>query len=243
MCGRYVSTRSPLDLATTYRASLLDPGQELGPSWNIAPTDLVWGVLERAFDGDGGVQRNLRPLRWGLVPSWAKTMEGSARMINARMETVHEKPAYRAAFTRRRCLLPADGYFEWEPVPARGGAKAYKQPYLLSPEDGSGMSMAGLYELWRDPAHRDDPDGWVASCTIITTEATDAAGRVHPRMPLTVSAEHWDDWLDPQHQDVADLRALLEKPAAGHLSVQPVSTAVNSVRNNGPELVTPVTAP
>ena len=243
MCGRYVSARSPQDLATVYQAALPDPGQYLGPSWNVAPTDLVWGVLERAVEGDSGTERQLRPLRWGLVPSWAKDLSVGARMINARMETVHEKPAYRSAFTRRRCLLPADGFFEWDPVPAKDGAKAYKQPYLIKPEDGAGMSMAGLYELWRDPAQRNDSDAWVATCTIITTEATDAAGRVHPRMPLTVAAEHWQDWLNPAHQDVADLRALLEQPAAGHLAVQPVSTAVNSVRNNSPELIVPVPAP
>ena len=240
MCGRYVSTRNPQDLATTYQAALPDPDQYLAPSWNVAPTDHVWGVLERALKDGGGVERRLRPLRWGLVPSWAKDLSIGAQMINARMETVHEKPAYRTAFSKRRCLLPSDGFFEWDPVPAREGRKAYKQPYFISPEDpAAGMSMAGLFEFWRDPAHRDDPDAWVATCTIITTEATDAAGRVHPRMPLTVAREHWADWLNPEHQDVADLRALLEQPASGHLTARPVSTAVNSVRNDGPELLDP----
>lgn len=103
-------------------------------------------------------------------------------MINARVETVHEKPAYRRAFAKRRCLLPADGFYEWEPVPAAGSVKAYKQPYFIRPEDGDVMAMAGLYEFWRDPAVAadDDPAAWWATCTIITTEATDAAGRVHP---------------------------------------------------------------
>jgi putative SOS response-associated peptidase YedK len=172
------------------------------------------------------------------VPSWAKDLSIGSRMINARMETVHEKPAYRRAFAKRRCLLPSDGFYEWDPVPARDGRKAYKQPYFITPEDpAAGMAMAGLFEFWRDPASKDDPDSWVASCSIITTEATDAAGRVHPRMPLTVAPQHWEDWLNPEHQDVADLRALLEQPADGHLTARPVSTAVNSVRNNGPELL------
>lgn len=158
-----------------------------------------------------------------------------------RLSVVHEKPAFRAAFSRRRCLLPADGFYEWDPVAARGGAKAFKQPYFISPEgSAAGMAMAGLYEFWRYPARRDDPDAWVATGAVITTEATDAAGRVHPRMRLTVAPEHWQDWLDPEHQDVADLRALLEQPAAGRLAVRPVSTAVNSVRNNGPGLLDPV---
>ena len=241
MCGRYVSTRSPLDLATTFSAVLPDADVQLPPSWNVAPTDPVWAVLERAVEG-GAVERRLRPLKWGLVPSWAKDLSGAARMINARVETVHEKPAYRKAFAKRRCLLPADGFFEWDPVPAKDGAKAYKQPYFISPEDGTGMAMAGLYEWWRDPAQRDDPDAWVATCTIITTEATDAAGRVHPRMPLAVARDDWQEWLNPAHQDIADLRALLEQPAAGHLAVRPVSTAVNSVRNNDPSLLEPSAA-
>ena len=237
MCGRYVSTRSPLDLATAFQAVLPQADHEVAPSWNVAPTDDVWAVLERVLPDDGGAERQLRALRWGQVPSWAKDLGIGARMINARMETVHEKPAYRTAFAKRRCLLPADGFYEWDPVPARDGAKAYKQPYFITPHDGTGMAMAGLFEHWRDPTRKDDPDAWVTTCTIITTDATDAAGRVHPRMPLTVAAEHWEDWLNPEHDDVADLRALLEQPAAGHLTVRPVSTAVNSVRNNGPELL------
>ena len=243
MCGRYVSLRSPLDLATAFQAKLPDPEEWLEPSWNVAPTDGVWAVLERVLKDGGGVERQLRSLRWGLVPSWAKDLSGGARMINARVENVHEKPAFRKAFASRRCLLPADGFYEWDPVPARGGAKAYKQPYYISPEGGgttgttAGLAMAGLYEFWRDPAQHEDPRAWVTTCTIITTEATDAAGRVHPRMPLTVAPADWDDWLDPGHRDPADLRALLAPPAAGQLTARAVSTAVNSVRNNGPELL------
>ena len=238
MCGRYVSTRSPLDLATSFRAALPEAELLPEPSWNVAPTDLVWGVLERAQKRDREpAGRQLRPLRWGLVPSWAKDLSIGAKMINARLETVHEKPAFRKAFAARRCLLPADGFFEWDPVPARGGEKAYKQPYFISPEDGSAMAMAGLYEFWREPAAGDAPGAWVTTCTIITTEATDAAGRVHPRMPLAVAPAHWEDWLNPEHHEVDDLRALLEQPAAGRLTARAVSTAVNSVRNNGPSLL------
>jgi putative SOS response-associated peptidase YedK len=229
MCGRFVSARSPQDLATAYQANLPDPDLVLPPSWNVAPTDQVWGVLERAVKEDAPAPgRELRPLRWGLVPSWAKDLSIGSRVINARVETVHEKPAFRKAFTSRRCLLPADGYYEWVPVPASKTAKAHKQPYFLTPAGGGGMSMAGLYEWWR----------------IITTEATDAADRVHSRMPLTIAPEHVGDWLDPGHREVDGLRALLAVPADGEIDVRPVSLAVNNVRNDGPQLldVVPATA-
>ncbi|MFF3208437.1 SOS response-associated peptidase [Streptomyces sp. NPDC002962] len=248
MCGRYVSTRSPQELAPLFHVSDPPPEETLAPSWNVAPTDNVWAVLERAprasnsdsaSANDAGVRRELRPLRWGLVPSWAKDVKIGSRMINARVETVHEKPAYRRAFTRRRCLLPADGFYEWEQIKDPGTEKTRKQPYFIHPEDDQLMALAGLYEYWRDPAvkHDDDPNAWLLTCTIITTEATDAAGRVHPRMPLALTPDHYDTWLDPTHQDPHDLRALLGQPAGGHLDARPVSTMVNNVRNNNPHLV------
>jgi putative SOS response-associated peptidase YedK len=160
-------------------------------------------------------------------------------MINARMETVHEKPAYRRAFAKRRCLLPADGFYEWQAVPASGSRKAYKQPYYISPQDSGVMAMAGLYEFWRDPGVTDgeDPAAWWATCTVITTEATDDAGRIHPRMPLAIGPDDYAAWLDPGHEDPDELRALLTTPAGGRLDVREVSMAVNSVRNNGPHLL------
>lgn len=238
MCGRYASSRAPGDLADLFDAHL-DPARVLGPSWNVAPTDEVWAVLERAARDTGEVQRRLRPVRWGLVPSWAKDPTVGSRMINARVETVHEKPAYRRALAKRRCLLPADGFYEWVTVPATGPAKAYKQPYFIRPESGSVMAMAGLYEFWRDPSvtDEDDPAAWLTTATIITTEATDAAGRAHPRMPLALDPGDYGAWLDPSHQDTADIRALLHPPAGGRLAVTAVSTAVNSVRNDGPHLL------
>lgn len=245
MCGRYVSTRSPEDLTGLFGATPPAPDLVLPPSWNVAPTDPVWAVLERADRGSGLLERRLRPLRWGLVPSWSKTADGGARMINARVETVGEKPAYRRAFAKRRCLLPADGFYEWEAVPATATAKAYKQPYFISPQDGAVMAMAGLYEFWRDPsvADPDDPAAWWATCTVITTEATDAAGRVHPRMPLALAPAHYDAWLDPAQEDPASLRALLSTPADGLLEARAVTTAVNSVRNNGPHLLADAPVP
>ncbi|MER5449945.1 SOS response-associated peptidase [Streptomyces sp. NPDC002766] len=243
MCGRYVSARSPQELAPLFHVPDVPAKETLAPNWNVAPTDDVWAVLERAPRGqrssDAVVERELRPLRWGLVPSWAKDVRIGARMINARVETVHEKPAFRSAFGRRRCLLPADGFYEWQQTKDPGTGKVRKQPYFIHPEDDQVMALAGLYEYWRDPAVKDDDDpaAWLMTCTIITTEATDAAGRVHPRMPLALTPEHYDDWLDPTHQNADRLRDLLGRPADGHLDARPVSTAVNNVRNNGPQLL------
>ncbi|MFF5504766.1 SOS response-associated peptidase [Streptomyces roseolus] len=242
MCGRYASTRSPQELTRLFQVTDWQPEEALEPSWNVAPTDPVYAVLERAGrDGGGEVRRELRTLRWGLVPSWSKDPGSGARMINARVETVHEKPAYRRAFAKRRCLLPADGFYEWDPVKDEATGRTRKQPYFIHPADGGPMAMAGLYEYWRDPDFTadDDPAAWLITCTIITTEATDAAGRIHPRMPLALSPDHYDAWLDPHHQDTGDLRALLTQPAGGHLETRAVSPAVNSVRNNGPHLLGP----
>ncbi|MZD08926.1 SOS response-associated peptidase [Streptomyces sp. SID5785] len=242
MCGRYASTRAPQDLTGLFAVTDWRPEETLAPSWNVAPTDPVYAVLERPAREDGDeVRRELRVLRWGLVPSWSKDPKSGARMINARVETVHEKPAYRRAFSRRRCLLPADGFYEWDPVTDEKTGRTRKQPYFIHPGDDGIMALAGLYEFWRDPevTADDDPDAWLTTCTIITTEATDAAGRVHPRMPLALTPDHYDTWLDPHHQDTADLRALLTQPAGGHLDARAVSMAVNNVRNNGPELLDP----
>jgi putative SOS response-associated peptidase YedK len=241
MCGRYVSTRSPGDLVRHFRVAEWDPGEALEPSWNVAPADPVWAVLERASRTDraaGPVRRELTPLRWGLVPSWAKDTRIGARLINARMETVHEKPAFRRAFVRRRCLLPADGFYEWRQT-AAGGGRPRKQPYFIHPADGGVLALAGLYEYWRDPAVAgdDDPGAWLTTCTVITTDATDAAGRIHPRMPLALAPDHYDVWLDPAHQDPGELLGLLSEPAGGRLDVRPVSPAVNDVHHNGPRLL------
>ncbi|MER7515619.1 SOS response-associated peptidase [Streptomyces sp. NPDC126499] len=241
MCGRYASTRGPEDLTRLFGVTDWRPEETVAPSWNVAPTDEVYAVLERAArdDRDDEVRRELRALRWGLVPSWAKDPKIGSRLINARVETVHEKPAYRRAFARRRCLLPADGFYEWDPVKDEATGRTRKQPYFIHPSDGQVMAMAGLYEYWRDPdvTNDDDPAAWLVTCTILTTQATDAAGRVHPRMPLALPADHYDAWLDPRHQDTDDLRALLVQPGNGRLDARPVSPAVNDVRNNGPHLL------
>ncbi|OMI35221.1 SOS response-associated peptidase [Streptomyces sparsogenes] len=246
MCGRYVSTRSPQDLTRLFHVTDWRPAETLAPSWNVAPTDEVYAVLQRAprHGGDTSVRRELRALRWGMVPSWAKDPKIGSRMINARVETVHEKPAYRRAFARHRCLLPADGFYEWQPVENEKTGRTRKQPYFIHPADGRVMALAGLYAYWRNQEieNDDDPAAWLMTCTIITTEATDAAGRIHPRMPLALTPDHYDAWLDPRREDADGLRALLTRPADGHLDARPVSVAVNNTRNNGPQLLDEVTS-
>ncbi|GAA4807310.1 SOS response-associated peptidase [Nocardioides caeni] len=248
MCGRYASSRSPEDLAEEFE--VLDPRLErvIPPSWNVAPTDPVYAVLDRVPRNDAGERegdpvRQLREVRWGLVPSWAKDAGIGSRMINARLETVAEKPAFRKAFASRRCIVPADGYFEWyetEQLTAKG--KPRKQPFFIRPADGSVLAMAGLYEIWRDRSLPEDaPDAFRWTCTVITTAATDDLGRIHDRMPLLVDRAARDEWLDPRHA-VTDLQSLLTPAQQGDLTAFPVSTAVGNVANDGPELVEPLPA-
>ncbi|MFF9477503.1 SOS response-associated peptidase [Streptomyces sp. NPDC014733] len=271
MCGRYAASRGPEELTATFGIGHLVPEETLAPDYNIAPTVPVQAVLERPLKGaaaqafpPGAPVRQLRTLTWGLVPSWSNSPDGAARMINARAETVHEKPSFRQAFAARRCLLPGDGYYEWVTAPEereleeRGVKKRpRKQPYFVTPADGSVMAMAGLYEFWRDatlPA--DHPRAWWVTCAVITTEAEttplagadDGAGPqsladIHPRMPLVMTPDRWDAWLDPSHTDPDGLRTLLAPPPAGLMRAYPTPTAVSNVRNNGPELLTELDGP
>jgi putative SOS response-associated peptidase YedK len=263
MCGRYASARSRIELLEEFNVQRDRTAEPLPPDYNVAPTKPVYAVLARAprdeepdaaapaaaephgraASADGGrggkpgePVRELRVVRWGLVPSWAKDISIGSKMINARAETVSEKPAFRSAFSRRRCLLPADGYYEWQPPPA--GSRGPKQPYFICRPDRGPLAFAGLYELWRDRAvAKDDPAAWLWTATIITTSAPDELGEIHDRMPMVIDSSRWADWLDPGNADAADLRALLTPAQASGLISYPVSLAVNSVRNNGPELI------
>lgn len=246
MCGRYASSRRPEDLVDEFDIVEARIQDALAPDYNVAPTKEVYAVVERAPKDPTGSsespeppQRQLRVLTWGLVPSWAKDPGIGNKMINARMETVAEKPAYKRAFAKRRCLLPADGYFEWYPTEELTAAgKPRKQPFFIRPKDHGVLAMAGLYEIWRDPTKADDdPDRFRWTCTVITTDAEDAVGHIHDRMPLMVERERWSDWLDPR---VAGDLDLLVPAAPGRLEAYPVSTLVSNVRNNGPELLEPL---
>jgi putative SOS response-associated peptidase YedK len=183
--------------------------------------------------------RELRVVRWGLVPFWAKDISIGSRLINARAETVASKPAFRRAFARHRCLLPADGFYEWE---KSGDPKSpRKQPYYIRREDGGVLAFAGLYELWRDKDRPDDdPDSWLWTATIITTRAEDEVGRIHDRMPMVIEPARWADWLDPAASSTEALHGLMTPAASVHLTTYPVSTEVNSVRHNGPGLIEPM---
>ena len=234
MCGRYAASADQDQLVEEFEIDqVLAPPQ--APSWNIAPTDDVPAVVARLPGDDGTPVRKLVTLRWGLVPSWAKNSRGGARLINARFETVAEKPSFRKAFANRRCLLPADGYFEWY----AGGAR--KQPYFIHRADGGLLVMAGIYEFWRDPNRpQGDPQAWVSTCSIITTTATEALGHIHDRMPMIIGQEAWGDWLDPRLTDPHTALALAQVTDADHLTAHRVGAAVGNVRNNGPELVQPL---
>jgi putative SOS response-associated peptidase YedK len=183
--------------------------------------------------------RELRVVRWGLVPFWAKDISIGSRLINARAETVASKPAFRRAFARHRCLLPADGFYEWEK--SGDPKKPTKQPYYIRREDGGVLAFAGLYELWRDKDRPDDdPDSWLWTATIITTRAEDEVGRIHDRMPMVIEPARWADWLDPAATSAEALHGLMTPAASVHLTTYPVSTEVNSVRHNGPGLIEPM---
>ncbi len=236
MCGRYAASRDPDDHVEEFEV-VDKPEQALPPSWNVAPTQDVYAVLERPPRGEpeAPVRRALRAVRWGLVPSWAKSPAIGSRMINARMETVSEKPAFRRAFAARRCLLPADGYFEWY-----GEVKGRKQPFFIRPADGGVLAMAGLYELWRNPVAPEGEDPWLWSATVLTTRATDDLGRIHDRMPLLVERQRYAEWLDPSSSDPDSLAGLLVPAAPGLLRAYPVSTEVNNVKNDEPHLVEPI---
>ena len=237
MCGRYSSSLSAADLAAVFGISESDVRTEaLAPSWNVAPTDPVYGVVERRSRDDEGVRRQLRSFRWGLVPSWAKDVRIGARLINARAESVVDKPAFRRALAARRCLLPADGYYEWLKQPGQRGGK---QPFFIRRRDDTPVVFAGLYEIWRDPTA--PPDGELLwTCSVITTDASPAVREIHDRMPVLLEREVWDAWVDPSYDDVEALRALLVPTPAEVIEAYPVSLAVSNVRNQGPHLVEPL---
>jgi putative SOS response-associated peptidase YedK len=241
VCGRYAASRKPEDLVEEFEVERVEVPQPLEPDWNVAPTKEVYAVLTRAHRDETDAQRTLRVLRWGLVPSWAKDPSIGNRMINARLETAAEKPAFRRAFSRRRCLVPADGFYEWYTPEHAAGEKVRKQPFFIHRSDGRSLALAGLYEFWRRPgSDPDDPSAWTTSMALLTTTASDDTGRIHDRAPLLLEPDAWSAWLDPARTDPAQVRDLLVPAAPGRLEAYPVSTAVNNVRVNGPHLVEPL---
>ncbi|NED97233.1 SOS response-associated peptidase [Phytoactinopolyspora alkaliphila] len=238
MCGRYVVSQNADDLAEEFGVDRIDVRERLEPDWNVAPSKQVYAVVTRPDRGaaeEDEPRRRLTTVRWGLVPSWAKDPSIGNRLINARVETAAEKPAFRRAFAARRCLVPAEGFYEW-----RGEKKGKKQPFFIHPRDGM-LAMAGLYEIWRDPTRSDDdPEAFRWTMVILTTDAVDELGEIHDRMPMLVEQERWQAWLDPDNSDSSELMDLLAPAVPGVLDVYPVSTEVNKATNNGPHLLEPV---
>jgi len=225
MCGRYVAATPPAQLAELFGVSEVRAG-DLGPRWNVAPTLEVYAVAT----GSNG-ERRLGTFRWGLVPWFAKSPTGGAKMINARAETVTEKPAFRRCFERRRCILPADGFYEWLRTPDE------RLPHLFSAADGSVLGFAGLWEVWRA---KDDPDAEpLRTCTILTTSANATMRPVHDRMPVVLAPEAWNRWLDPSRRQAAEVADLLLPAPDDLLACRAVSTKVNNVRNEGADLLSP----
>ena len=257
MCGRYAASASADRLVEIFEIDEVPDRPEvrgLTPRWNIAPSQEVPAVIERTDRASGEVVRTLSAPRWGLVPSWSRDPASGPRMINARAETVAEKPSFRRAFARRRCLIPADGYYEWYALMAPDGTpvlrhgRAVKQPFwihpLARPDEPDLMVMAGIYEFWRDRSRPDDAlDAWLTTCSIITTSATDSLGLIHDRMPMQVRRADWAAWLDPQLTDPLAAHDLLHAPASDEMAAHAVSTRVNNVAHEGPDLIAAVPGP
>jgi putative SOS response-associated peptidase YedK len=225
MCGRFTLILDPAALRED-----LDLGPapfDLPPRYNVAPTQPVAVVRD-------GESRAVELYRWGLIPSWAKDPSIGSRMINARAETILEKPTFKAAFGRRRCLILADGFYEWDKL---GGKAGRRQPYYFKLTDGKPFAFAGLWDLWTPPDGSELP-----TCTIITCAANERVGQIHERMPVMLDAEYMWTWLDPQARP-ADLLALLRPYPADKMTEYPVSSAVNSPSVDSPDCIAPAAKP
>lgn len=216
MCGRFALSAPASAITEVFQVDILP---DVLPRYNVAPTQQIPAIVN-----DAGI-RSMRRFRWGLVPPWAKDIKIGASMINARCETIAEKPAFRSAFKRRRCLVPSDGYYEWKADGKR------KLPHLLGLRTHEPFAMAGLWERWRDP----DTGENVLTCCLITTEANALTGTIHHRMPVILPRSAWELWLDPACEDATRLRELLVPYPAEEMAVRAVSTRVNDARKEGPD--------
>jgi putative SOS response-associated peptidase YedK len=241
MCGRYVSTKSTPDLLDEFDAVDGTGDVDVEPVYNVAPTQDVRTVVNRVPRGaDPGAEpvRQLRLAHWGLVPSWAKDRGVGNKMINARAESVTSKPAFKRAFAKRRCLIPADGWYEWQrDVDAEG--KPRKQPFLMTPRDGHSVAFAGLYEFWKQ-TDADSSVDLLLSVTILTVPSRGELEQIHDRMPLVLDRSQWAEWLDPAHPAPTALLTPHDEVAEQSLELRPVSSKVNNVANDSPDLLDPV---
>lgn len=226
MCGRFAQERPASELAEIFAAEPL--ADELGPRYNVAPTDDALVVVQREE------RRAITAYRWGLVPHWSTDLKSGSRMFNARAETITTSPAFRAAFQRRRCLVPVDAFYEWRRIGKE------RQPYAIGREDGQPLVLAGLWAGWRDPAS--DPDAPLVrrTFTIVTTTPNAVMAELHDRMPVVLPQDAWDRWLDPAPDDVGELLALLQPTDEVALRAYAVERLVNDVRKDGPALLVPL---
>jgi putative SOS response-associated peptidase YedK len=241
VCGRFVSAASPERIAEYFGAVIpttID-AEPLGQNFNVAPTQDIYGLVG-APDGSA----RLSVFHWGLVPGWAKDRTIGSRMINARVETLADKPVFEKLLRAKRCIVPMGGFYEWrDPVeggPVNAKGKPVKRPVYVHRRDDEPLAAAGLWAAWKDPS---DPEGrFLHSATVITTSATRLMEELHDRMPVLLPERSWAAWLDPSNHDLAALSHLLADPEDDDvLELRPVTTAVNNVRNNGPELLEPST--
>ncbi len=239
MCGRFVSSHSADKIAQFFGASFDGDAPELAANYNVAPTQDVYGVV---VDTNG--DRQVQPFHWGLVPSWAKDVKIGSKMINARSETIAEKPAFKGLLKKHRLIIPMDGFYEWQQaspadgaiVPLTKAGKPVRTPMYIHRVDGQPLAVAGLWATWRDRAAGPDA-GWLHSCTVITTGANATMLPVHDRMPAVLPEAAWEEWLDPTNNDLDAVQHLLAPAPDELLTMYAVDTAVNNVRNHGAELI------
>ncbi len=216
MCGRFTQTSSADAIATAFNLSAVPPQQ---PKYNIAPTQIIPTILYPSSES----QKEFKELRWGLIPSWAKDQKIGNKLINARAETVAEKPSFRSAFRKRRCLIVADGFYEWQ------HQEEGKQPFCIQMKDEQVFAFAGIWERWQAPEGE-----VIESCTIITTEANELMNPIHKRMPVILNSEDYQLWLDPQVTEKEKLQPLLTPYNSEMMKANPVSKKVNNPRNSFP---------
>ncbi len=223
MCGRFVGFRSLHELKKTFP---IDKATcEVTENYNVAPSQEVLAIIK--YEKENWLEK----LHWGLVPFWAKDISIGNKLINARAETIASKPSFRNAFKKRRCLIPADGFYEWK------GPKGQKQPVFITLPESKPFAFAGLWETWHK---KDDPDTMYKSCTIITTEASDSVREIHHRMPAILTPDMYESWLDPLNQNINELKNMLQTGIVTKLKSHVVSKNVNSVKNNKPSNIVPL---
>ena len=222
MCGRFSQQRPASELAEIFAAEPL--AEELGPRWNVAPTDEAYVVVQRED------RRAVVAYRWGLIPHWADSAKVASRMFNARSESLGRSPSFADALRRKRCLVPVDGFYEWQRIGSR------RQPFTIGRADARPLVLAGLWAGWRDPAR----DLVVRTFTIVTTRPNEQMAGLHDRMPVVLPESAWDLWLDPELVDPGELQGLFEPTDEVPLRIEPVADLVNNVRNDGPDLIRPI---